>query len=80
VLTSGVSSLPEVAGGPTGAVLCDPHQPATIAAGLRRLASEADLRQQLRAAGLANVQRFSWERSAAVLWQALQLAMNQPRG
>jgi glycosyltransferase involved in cell wall biosynthesis len=80
VLTSGVSSLPEVTGGPTGAVLCDPHQPATIAAGLRRLASEADLRQQLRAAGLANVQRFSWERSAAVLWQALQLAMNQPRG
>lgn len=80
VLTSGVSSLPEVAGGSAGAVLCDPHRPATIAAGLRRLAFDADLRQQLRTAGLANVQRFSWERSAAVLWQALQLAMSQPRG
>lgn len=78
VLTASVSSLPEVAGGPAGAVLCPPHSPAAIAAGLGRLASEEGLRAQLRAAGLANVQRFSWARSAAVLWQALQLAMAAP--
>ena len=76
VLTSSVSSLPEVAG--DAAVLCDPQQPALIAEGLRRLALDPALRQQLRAKGLANVQRFSWERSAEVLWQALQLAMSQP--
>ncbi|MVN76998.1 glycosyltransferase [Hymenobacter sp. HMF4947] len=72
VLTSSVSSLPEVAGGPEGAVLCDPHSPPTIADGLRRLALDTDLRQRLRTAGLHNVQRFAWARSADVLWQALQ--------
>ncbi|MGI4872830.1 MAG: glycosyltransferase family 4 protein [Janthinobacterium lividum] len=69
VLTSSISSLPEVAA--DAALLCDPHSPAAIADGLTRLASDEALRQCLRTAGLANVQRFSWERSAQVLWQAI---------
>lgn len=75
VLTSDLSSLPEVAGGPAGALLCDPHQPAAIAAGLRQLSQDAELRTRLRAAGLANAARFSWARSADVLWQAVQAAL-----
>jgi len=74
VLTSNLSSLPEVAGGPAGAVLCDPGQPAAIAEGLARLHHDAALRERLRTAGLANVQRFSWAGSAEVLWQAVQQA------
>ncbi|QKG56929.1 glycosyltransferase [Hymenobacter sp. BRD128] len=75
VLTANVSSLPEAAGGPAAAVLCDPHQPAAIAEGLRRLAHDELLRARLRTAGLANAAGFTWERTAQVLWQAVQLAM-----
>ena len=76
VLTSAVSSLPEAAGGPTCALLCDPHQPAAIAEGLRQLAGDEALRARLRAAGLAHAARFSWARSAEVLWQAVLAGIN----
>ena len=74
VLTSNLSSLPEVAGGPAAALLCDPHQPAAIAEGLRQLAHDEALRTRLRLAGLANAARYSWAHSAEVLWQAVQQA------
>lgn len=74
VLTSNTSSLPEVAG--DGALLVDPTDSAALASGLRRLLTEPALAERLRAAGFANVQRFSWERCAretlAVLEQAGQ--------
>jgi glycosyltransferase involved in cell wall biosynthesis len=75
VLTSSVSSLPEAAGGALAAVLCDPHEPAAIAEGLRQLATDEPLRARLRVAGLANAARFSWEHTARVLWQAVQQAL-----
>ena len=73
VLTSAVSSMPEVAG-PDGAVLADPHDPVSIAAGLRRLWEEEGLREGLIRNGIANLSRFSWARSAQVLWEALSAA------
>jgi glycosyltransferase involved in cell wall biosynthesis len=75
VLTSNLSSLPEVAGGTAAALLCDPHTPAAIAEGLHQLSQDSALRERLRAAGLANVARFSWARSAEVLWEAVRRAM-----
>jgi len=75
VLTSSVSSLPEAAGGPAAAILCDPHQPGAIAQGLGQLASDEFLRARLRTAGLANAARFTWEHTARVLWQAVQQAL-----
>jgi glycosyltransferase involved in cell wall biosynthesis len=77
VLTSNLSSLPEVAGGAAAALLCDPADPAAIAEGLTQLSQNAALRARLQAAGLANVARFSWARSAGVLWQAVQAAIAQ---
>ena len=74
VLTSNVSSLPEVAG--DAAVLVDPNDPAAIATGLRELLADEDLRNVLRAAGTARVTKFTWQRSAretaAVLRHAAQ--------
>lgn len=75
VLTSSVSSLPEAAGGPEAAILCDPTQPAAIAQGLRQLAEDEALRARLRTAGLANAASFSWEHTGQVLWQAVQQAL-----
>jgi glycosyltransferase involved in cell wall biosynthesis len=74
VLTSNVSSMPEVAG-PGGALLVAPLDVASIATGLGRLWHEPALRQQLVAQGHENLGRFSWARSADVLWQALEKAM-----
>ena len=73
VLTSNVSSMPEVAG-PGGALLVDPHDAGSIAAGLARLWPDAELRQQLVAKGHENLRRFSWARSAEVLWAAIAAA------
>ena len=74
VLTSNVSSMPEVAGA-GGALLVDPHHAESIAAGLARLWNEADLRQALVAQGQENLRRFSWAQSAEVLWQAITKAV-----
>ena len=49
VVTSNVSSLPEVAG--DAAVLVDPRDPRAIADGIRRVLTEPGLRETLRARG-----------------------------
>lgn len=62
VLTSPLSSLPEVAG--DAALYVDPRSPAELAAALRRLAAEPELRAELRERGLERAQRFSWTDTA----------------
>jgi glycosyltransferase involved in cell wall biosynthesis len=61
VVTSNVSSLPEVAD--DAAILIDPYDPAAIANGIRQVLTNPALRAQLVARGLARVREFSWERS-----------------
>ena len=61
VITSNVSSLPEVVG--DAALLIDPYDPAAIEAAMRRVLTEPALRDDLRARGLARVKEFSWDRS-----------------
>ena len=62
VLTSNVSSLPEVAG--EAAVLVDPADVHAIAKALSELVDDADLRAVLSAAGVARASRFTWEATA----------------
>jgi len=62
VLTSNVSSLPEVAG--DAAVLVTPTEVEDIAHGLKRLLDHADLRAELRIRGYQRAREFSWERCA----------------
>ena len=61
VVTSNVSSLPEVAG--DAAILVDPHDPHAIADGMYRLLTDERLRRDLRLKGLARARQFSWEES-----------------
>ena len=61
VVTSNVSSLPEVAG--DAAVLVDPYDPEAIADGIHRVLTNDQLRQELRQKGLARARQFSWEAS-----------------
>jgi len=54
------TSLPEVAG--DAALLVDPEDHEALAEALRRVLTDADLRADLRARGLAHAARFSWRR------------------
>jgi glycosyltransferase involved in cell wall biosynthesis len=70
VLTSNVSSLPEVAG--EAALLVDPRRVEEIAAGLIQLISQAELRQHLVERGLRQVQKFSWDKAAQQVLEILE--------
>jgi len=72
VLTSKVSSLPEVAG--DAAVLVDPDDEGAIAEGMTRLLSDRELAASLRAAGLERAARFSWDETAKRTATVLHLA------
>jgi len=61
VITSNVSSLPEVVG--DAALLIDPYEPAAIAQAMARVLTEPSLREDLRRRGLLRVKEFSWDRS-----------------
>ena len=61
VVVSNVSSLPEVVG--KGAVLVNPYEPRAIADGIHRALGDAQLRERLRAQGLARARSFSWPAS-----------------
>jgi glycosyltransferase involved in cell wall biosynthesis len=61
VVTSNVSSLPEVVG--DAALLVDPYDPESIADGIRQVLTDDDLRATLRARGFAQARQYSWQRS-----------------
>jgi glycosyltransferase involved in cell wall biosynthesis len=63
VVTSNVSSLPEVTG--DAAVLVNPHDTSSIVAGMRRVLSDPAFANQLRLKGPVRAREFSWERSVA---------------
>lgn len=72
VITSNCSSLPEVAG--EGALLVDPFSVDSIAEALGQMYHDTELQQELRAKGFQNNERFSWDESAANLWEVLEAA------
>lgn len=72
VLTSSVSSLPEVAG--DAAVLVDPRDEEEIAAGMRRLLEDGELRTRLVEAGSRRVEGFTWAASARAHAEVFRLA------
>jgi glycosyltransferase involved in cell wall biosynthesis len=76
VVTSNVSSLPEVAG--DAAVLVDPYDPAAIADGICRVLSDEALAADMRARGLARARQFSWETSVRRVREIYGEALAQP--
>lgn len=62
VITCNISSMPEVAG--DAAHYVGPDDPASLAAAILRVASDAAYAQELRERGLRRVQAFPWERTA----------------
>ena len=65
VVTSAISSLPEVAG--DAAILVNPYSVEAIVDALRRIIEDSTLRSHLVDLGTARAQTFTWERSAQQL-------------
>ena len=63
VVTSNVSSMPEVTG--DAAVLVDPYNVESIMEGIERVLTDPALAAELRARGIARAREFSWARSVA---------------
>ena len=76
VVTSNVSSLPEVAG--DAALLVDPYDPAAIADGIDRVLRDESLRRDLRVKGLARAKQFSWESSVRRVHDIYMQAVAEP--
>ncbi len=70
VVTSNVTSMPEVAG--DGAILVNPLSLSDIADALTKLATDSDLRQILIEKGRIQRQKFSWDKTAATLYEVLK--------
>ncbi|MGQ9887085.1 MAG: glycosyltransferase family 4 protein [Aggregatilineales bacterium] len=78
VVTSSVSSLPEVAG--DAALLADPLDVSSIADTVERVLTDNDLRDNLVRAGLARAAEFTWERAARKLHEIYCRLLDQPSG
>ena len=76
VVTSNISSLPEVAG--DAALTVDPYDVEVLADALRRLLEDTELRNTLIERGLQRVQNFTWERSAQQLRQVYERVLEMP--
>lgn len=72
VIVGNRTSLPEVVG--TAGLQVDPCDVRAMADALAQMLSDQDLRQRLRAAGLARAQQFSWQETARRTLQAYQQA------
>ena len=59
IITSNISSLPEVAG--DAAIYCDPGDIKSISEAMAKIASSPDTRASLIAKGLERAQKFSWD-------------------
>ncbi len=77
VITSNLSSLPEVAG--DAALLVDPHSVEAIGTALAQLIERPELRAELRRRGAQRAAQFSWERTARGVLEVYHEAVERHR-
>ncbi|HMU76362.1 MAG TPA: glycosyltransferase family 1 protein [Bacteroidia bacterium] len=73
VITSSVSCLPEISG---NAALCvDPHSVNAITGAMEQVLQHQEFAEQLKQKGKIRQQDFSWDKTASLTWQSLQLVL-----
>jgi glycosyltransferase involved in cell wall biosynthesis len=75
VITSNVTSMPEVAG--NAALLVDPFQEDQIAHAMMRVFSDPELRRELIWKGIQRATLFSWENSAKQFWDVIERTVSE---
>ena len=76
VITSSNSSMEEIAGG--AALLADPTDPADLAAQMMYLYKDETMRMDLIQKGFENAKRYSWDKTATLLWDSILAAQKMP--
>lgn len=74
VITSNVTSMPEVAG--DAAILVNPFSIDDIADAMQQLFENHDYRNQLIQKGIIQLSKFSWDKSAELLWNSIETTIN----
>ncbi|MBD2199024.1 MULTISPECIES: glycosyltransferase family 4 protein [Calothrix] len=69
VITSNISSLPEVAG--DAAILINPYDTGEITAAMQAVANDSGLRSRLSVQGIARAKEFSWEKTGKATAEVL---------
>lgn len=77
VITSDVTSMPEVAG--NAALLIDPFSPGSISDAMMTVSTDEKLRDQLILKGREQKKNFTWQKSSERLWDSIEKAVNQGR-
>ena len=72
VITSNVTSMPEIAG--DAALLVDPFSIKSISSAMLKIASDEQLQKELIKKGRERKKLFSWQKSADKLWEAMEKA------
>ncbi|MCK6649535.1 MAG: glycosyltransferase family 4 protein, partial [Bacteroidia bacterium] len=70
VITSNITSMPEVAG--NAALLVDPFSEKSIADAMIYICKDEDMRTDLIKKGRERRKEFSWDRSANLLWESIE--------
>jgi len=73
VITSNLTSLPEVAG--DSALLVDPYSPESIANAMYKLDGNTALQNELIEKGKLRANEFSWDKTADILWKSIEKAL-----
>ncbi|MEE4259278.1 MAG: glycosyltransferase family 1 protein [Bacteroidales bacterium] len=73
VITSNVTSMPEVAG--DAAILVDPFDVEEISSAMKNIAENESLRENLIQKGFQRCKAFSWDVSAQNLWRSIEKTM-----
>jgi glycosyltransferase involved in cell wall biosynthesis len=77
VVTSRVSSLPEVAG--DAALMIDPLSVSDLATAIFRMGDSSELRERLRTAGIVQAARFTWDKAAGASLRYFSAIADQDR-
>ncbi len=75
VITSNTSSMPEVGG--AAALYADPNNPDEIASQMKLIYKDENLRNEMIANGNVQVQKYSWQKTAEALWEAIVCATKE---
>ena len=75
VITSNITSMPEVAG--DAALLVDPFSPEDIASALSKMATDKKLRERLIEKGDKRKLEFHWQKTADNLWSSILKTINK---
>ena len=74
VITSDITSMPEVAG--DAAMLIDPFNPTSATQAMRKIATDETLRKTLIEKGHQRQQLYTWDKAAELLWKCVEKTIN----